>query len=64
MGYRCASCGSIELPGKAELVAHMMLVHNSPFIEGDPEMVQMSKNLKDSPAMKSMQDIMAAIRGV
>lgn len=34
MAYKCGNCG-IEFANKAELVEHMIEVHNSPFIEGD-----------------------------
>lgn len=45
MGYKCANDG-IEFQTKKALVAHMLLVHDSPFLEGDEELVQISENLK------------------
>lgn len=42
MGYKCGNCG-IDFPNKKQIVEHMIDVHNSPFVEGDESMINMSK---------------------
>lgn len=44
MGYKCASCG-VDFPNKKLIVEHMINVHNSPFVEGDSTMVELSKSV-------------------
>lgn len=48
MGYRCGNDG-IEFSTKRQLVAHMLLKYNSPFLEGDEELVQLSTQLGADP---------------
>jgi len=40
MGYRCG-CGA-EFDNKKEWVAHMVNAHNSPFLEGDKDLIDLS----------------------
>lgn len=41
MGFKCTNDGT-EFPTKQQLVNHMINVHNSPFLEGDEVLVQLS----------------------
>ena len=34
MGYKCGNC-NIEFPNKRAMIEHMIIVHNSPFVEGE-----------------------------
>lgn len=62
MGYRCATCGTLELPTKEKLVAHMVLIHDSPFLEGDAEMVRMSEKVAGSAEAGALKSLMAQMR--
>lgn len=42
MAYKCSNDGA-EFQSKKELVAHMIDKYNSPFIEGDEALVELSK---------------------
>ena len=44
MAYECAQCG-ISHPNYKVLVEHMVLVHNSPYYEGDAKYIAHSKKV-------------------
>lgn len=42
MGYKCGNC-SAEFGNKDGIARHMVFVHDSPFLEGDAQLVALSK---------------------
>ena len=53
MVYKCG-CG-FDAANKREIAAHHLVWHNSEFQEGDPELVQLSKELKETAEVKNFR---------
>ena len=56
-GYACGTCNK-GFPSKRAIVEHMVKEHDSPYIEGDKEMVEWSKTIatqdKNERALRSI----------
>ena len=58
---RCGNC-NIDLPSKRALVVHNILVHDSPFLDGDAELIALSKEIEATPESKQLKQLLKGVR--